>query len=1850
MINSCPAGRNWNDLVAAVGEYQAYKDFLEHNGEVRDVEDVIEKLKVTGEYTEESDVENIDAFSKDEIDNLKELAARIPGFDAIFDPLNITAIDISSSSGNAVLDAIIDGFSQRLGIAYNMINEQEALEILSNSGTPYSGEAGFFVGGQVYFIREKLNMETAFHEFAHPFVRAIAMENPTLFSKLYKQLSETQEGAEMVEMVKEGFKTLDPESDYFKEEVIVKALTKSALSKRSGKSLSSGFLAWLKEIFYNIRQFIRKNSGDKRINISELSENTTLDDLSKIFTEAAVEFKIDSVNQADFVAFIKDQNLFIDDVLNKSKTDAGGIAITESINNIYRTARTQMKRIADNQNLDEMALILESQYSGSDFEVIMNNLRGFQRELNDKFKGTEELLEYTDARARAYVNTMFSIKAMSEKMVLHMQELSKRKNDPTKVKKFYYYQQVINEWKKTLDESREAFAEAGEVLGPILDLIGSIEAKLSTADSLVENMNLEGSSELLANVLEPLSQEIDRYYNEIIIELQKKGAPQDLIDRYVREYEGAKVNQPTLKKWLAGEMGDTGAIGAWLEAYMNIQDPVVFGLASYISDNVIDVMNAVQKKYNLQVQEIKKLTDAVGYNPNDVKGLMALVGYMDKQGITTQDGKFEERDRRAFIHHVKGYEIEIARKNEQIRQAQLKQAENTGNSDELDKLYIEKEMMMRDFYRDFSDEVYEKDDVLLKDDLGKKAYNKRWLTLQKITNLNASIKTADERNDPDYMSELDVYWREYQELYALTNPDGSMKQGEDLAIAQRLLEHREITNKYYEWKEREGMFQSALKAHEQYIIDTNPAVKYGDPEFRRLRQNWINRNTVVKIKPSYYEKRRQLIDRMKEILSQLPKDTRADIRSIEVLDEIYKQLGGFRDDNGQPDASIMTPAKLKRIQELEAEYELIKDDLTTLQGISKSEQEFLDKFDEELGLFQLGYSKVNPLDDASRVKAYHAIKDKRDNLGLTDGEIDELRDIRKQLGELSSKRATTHYVDRVNEFLKAGEDPNDNIDLKKLREVLNIGEFDINTVDSLLEPEIATMMMDQSSKFKSWFLANHVLQEFYTNSGKKISKYKRTAAWSITVPFDPSYLENTVILDETGKVTETLRGLVPNINYFKREVKPQYKTKKVTMKEALDQGDLSLATVDHIGRWLPKPNSKYRNEEYYNVKSRNLNQFNLINKLLYYHLENQEGLNANSKLGVYIPRFRKEFSETVLNGDAKGNIKSWMSNIRASFTRAKGDFDEGYNPEADVALVNLDLFDNEISNIPISGKADFTPEEASEDVLHGMMRYMQSAERQKKLIEISPEVRALQQVVNGKKGSIKNMKKASKSDFLNKTVMRFATEKGDSVRSQVINSLIEREFEGKTQAGATADMVGLNKVTNTLLGLSSMSFFALDIHSALKNSFGARYQSMIESAGGDNITPMSLAKGTLFGNITAAEVSFQIYKFGPKSLNVQMYELFDPDQKMLDSRKGKMTEGVSRTFAKDFMSKSWLTNTREWTQMNATLGLFGGMMHHQTVEQTVNGVTKTIPYIEAWELKDGQIQLKEGIDPEWGIGGTKYKQMRKKIQSTNRRLNGAYARYDRSMGDRYLVFRTMTFLKRFFVSMFINRWGYRGSFMNPEARWDVGANQMQLGYYTASIAYLMRGIKTLGRDFKFMLPHEKVALKKMLTEIIVGVVGGMLISLLFGYDEDDKDRFKKLRAKSGYIPLPWTRDQGTEFNLSGYASNHLLFLSKATLNENTAFIPWPGYGLDDYKNILKMDSIAFGNTIDNYVKMLNGAWMYVSGDDGARYDKSVGPYAWQDEGSLKLLNYFGKSFFGLSGTQVDPIQRIRNMETIQTIK
>jgi hypothetical protein len=1844
MVNSCAFGKDWDRLVEAVGLFQASKDYIENNGAVRTPSEVISKLEERGEWAEESTEDfTRPMINQDEMETLAEMANTIPGFSTIFNPIRLSEADTNGRKGNATLDFTISNLSKRLNIPYQMVDEVEAQTILDNSGTPYSGEAGFYVGGVVYFIKDRVTTETAFHEFAHPFVRAIAKENNELFEKLHTELLATPEGRLLEKLMSNLHPELSPDTELYKEEMLVRALTKASIDKKNKKKPSSGFAKLIEKLLYFFKKLFRRDVG-KSIEISELTQDTTLEQLADIYTEANISFDIELVNQEDVVAFMRETRRELDNVVNILETDEGAQVIKKSLDNINQVVNEHARRLRENNNLKGMLDVLETGFETADLQIIRSNINQYNNLINKKFTDLEGETKYVQERSAAFVNTIFQIKAMADKMVQHMQELSKSTTDPSKVKKFYYYQQLTNEWKKTMGQVRLDMTNAGILEGPMVDVIGSIESKLQTADVISGRVNLEGSSELLEEVLEPLSKEVDRYYKEIIEELEKKGAPDRILNRYKAEYESAKLDKDTLKKWLGGELGDTNVISAWMESFMNIQDPVIFGLASYVNNNMMDVMTTVQQKYNKQSQEIKDLLDSLGYNRNNPKDLFKLISVIDKEGVYGKDGKFVDRDRRAFIHHVKGYDIEITRKNDQIKQAEL-EYKKTGDSTDVDRLYIEREILLKDFHSEFSDEVNAKDELLSKDDIGKKAYVERFKILNKIQNLNATLESAADRHDPDYQVSLATYWQEYKQLYSLSYPDGTQKKGDDLDVATRLREHREATRKFYESVPRKGMFQGALKAYEQQILDTNPSIKYGSPEFNKLREEWINNNSVIAIKPQFFKDRQVILDRINELKAKLPQPVQDQLKLDEILKEMNDQISAYRDDSGQPEGTAMSKAKLARLKELQEQFELYKDDLLTVQGVTKDDIAFKKEIDAAILNYTVTGKGEHPLENTEDALRYADIMNDMSEFGLSEEDAAELTELYQKLFSISDKEATDDYINVVNALLQPGNDPDDSIDGSYLFDTFNLTSFDKNTIDELLTAEVADTLMEQSSAFKKWFMANHIKTVFVTKRGDEIVKYKRTAAWSITRPVDPKYYETTDILDENGNVVETIERK-PKIDYFRRKVKDEYRTERVTMLEALEKGDLTLATVDHNGNWLPKANSKYRNEEYYNLRNRGGNEFKLLNTLLKYHLENQQGLNRNSRLGVYIPRYRKETKELLVErGGATGKLSSWASNVKASFSKAKDDMEDGYNPEMDVTFINLDLFDNEITGIPISGKYDLDIDESSEDVLMGMMRYMQSAERHKKLIEISPEVRAIQKVVNGSEGVLRDMTKASKSDFIDNNLMRYATRKGKSVRSQTVNAFIEREFEGKTQTGALADMTGLNKTVNQLLGLSSMAFFALDIPSALKNSLGARFQSIIYAAGGKDISAASLGKGTLWGNITAAEVSFQIYRYGPKSLNVQLYEVFDPDQKFAD-KEGKFAEGMSRTFSKDVMSGSWLTNTREWTQMNSSLGLFGGLMYHQMVDQTINGVTKQIPYIEAWEVRDGQLTVKEGVDKEWDMGGKNFKIMRAKVQGVNRKLNGAYSKFDKTQGERYLLVRLISFLKRHFVRMFLARWGYRGNFLEPKARWDVGSNEMEVGYYTQSLAAIINGLKSGGKDFKYMTKPEKAAFKKFATELIIVLAAGMLAKLIFSYDEDDEDRFEKLRQKSGPLPLPWANESPYKFNFGGFMSNQALFLTKATLNENSAFIPFPGFGLDDYRAMLDFNSIAFGNTLTNYVKILDNLTGMITGDESAYYKKDVGPYAWQDEGSAKVWNYLGKSI-GLSGSETDPVLRLKNLESIQ---
>jgi len=992
-----------------------------------------------------------------------------------------------------------------------------------------------------------------------------------------------------------------------------------------------------------------------------------------------------------------------------------------------------------------------------------------------------------------------------------------------------------------------------------------------------------------------------------------------------------------------------------------------------------------------------------------------------------------------------------------------------------------------------------------------------------------------------------------------------------------------------------------------------------------------------------------LLSELKDLLKDLPSSKADQVTMDEAYSDIFDSMSGYKDEDGQPKGSEIPEGRMNKIRERQEQLIKLRENWASFTGLTREEMSFVNNYFDRIEQAREGIGQFPSDGDKQRVSELLA---KRDKLGLSELKKMRVNAILAKLNALQAKEPTDYYLDIANNYL-------DKMDGDMLIKIFGSTNIDKVSAAKLLNYETAQKLMSEDESFKDWFLKNHIERKKFEPGVGEILVYERLFAWSSTVPTDKKFYESTDIYDTEGNLVETIDAK-PTFKYYKRIVKPEFYNTRIPT--GIDKnGNFQIGTVDNMGKrgyWLPKTveqgakDDKYKNQKFYDLRDNNKDLFKVLEKLIEYHLKNQEGVGGQGKLYLDIPRYRQSRLEALESWKGKRNpITVYAKQARDFFVKAKDDWEKGYEMKEDeYSLVSTDIFDEQVKGIPISGVYDLELDQVSLDVLHSLNRYMLSAEKQKKLIEINPVARALQQVMRDPKTgaykSMKDMTKMNKETWMTRNILKPLSKKsGENIRAKAIDNLIEREFQGIQHAGFTKDLKWLNQFSSVLFNRASFGFFALNIPSALKNSFGQMFQTSIEAAAGKYMNPKSYAMGIGWASKAMPQISAQIYKRGPKSLDVQMVEIFDP---ALGRSEDKFGESMSRTLAKDAVSMSWLYNTRKWVELHATLSAFGGMMLKQKVTYTdKDGNKSEIPYLNAWELRDGQMVLKEGIDPEWGKDGAKFKQFRNTVHEVGRRLNGVYDKFNQPEAQRYLLFRFISYLNRYFTAMFVNRWGFKGSAKNPIPRYNIASGELAEGYYITMLKSITRGIRSGGASIAAMTPEEKRAFLRVGAEVGGIIILSMLSQVLFGWDPDDDDRYEKLRANSGPLPFPFVpEDPDRPFNAWGWFENHALNLFMQVRAENDQWLPVPGLGLDDYQKRLNVTSTAFGPTLQAYGDMGTDIYHMLLGDPSAYYKREIGPYNWQKEGGSKFWAHLTKSL-GLTGTTVDPVKAIKDYQSIQ---
>ena len=146
----------------------------------------------------------------------------------------------------------------------------------------------------------------------------------------------------------------------------------------------------------------------------------------------------------------------------------------------------------------------------------------------------------------------------------------------------------------------------------------------------------------------------------------------------------------------------------------------------------------------------------------------------------------------------------------------------------------------------------------------------------------------------------------------------------DKDIALAIQEYNKKTRDLYIWKERRGAFEAARKLYKEHL----QSVKQIDDsvDVNALMEEWDRNNTRTVIKPEFYVKRKQILERINRISSKIKEkaDQKAVNEFSETWNKIFDQLTGYRDKDGQPIGTNLSEEKIKKVKDLLEDIEKTK--------------------------------------------------------------------------------------------------------------------------------------------------------------------------------------------------------------------------------------------------------------------------------------------------------------------------------------------------------------------------------------------------------------------------------------------------------------------------------------------------------------------------------------------------------------------------------------------------------------------------------------------------------------------------------------------------------------------------------------------------------------------------------------------------------------------------------------------------------------------------------------------------------------------------------------------------------------
>lgn len=1086
--------------------------------------------------------------------------------------------------------------------------------------------------------------------------------------------------------------------------------------------------------------------------------------------------------------------------------------------------------------------------------------------------------------------------------------------------------------------------------------------------------------------------------------------------------------------------------------------------------------------------------------------------------------------------------------------------------------------------------------------------------------------------------EVDEINRLRREFEAIKSLEGKVPGTDAYTIAELFTRYQ---NEMKAMTERWDISPSALDRFHLRKADIDRKYEAGEID-KEARDRWYVTNTTIVYDPKYWATRRAYVDKLNSLAEEIQRITGTKTETN--LKESYERMETisrkYRDHNSHIDGRKLTPEERAATLDLENQIEEVKR-ATKAAYSGFLGEEFADFYqqaeDERANLLEEkeNIKRNDPSNSKITMDKISAINRRLKDLrgqekqyvskylkerGVPEGDIkafnvlyDQYRAAVKGLSDLTESVETEAYYEerqrQLNIFVAGKTQAERDLKISKTK-VIRVGKTTYRKDDNgdfreqmfdgelseVITPAEALLDHLYRKEFETsdWFLQNHYATEKYDRtSGEYAIEMRPIYSWRISKPSNPKYIKEAA----------------PNIAWKRRVIAEEFRNPRYnpnTETPAIRAG-------------------RHENTTYQSARNANPALWEFRDYMVKTYLDAQEHYEEKDRIGLRVPSIEKNLSIfDTAQSIVSGKTPTAARQVGRRFKLNQQDQDEGLTVYSDEAG-----FERKMIPIRFSGRID--AELVSRNIVETVGKYAAQAQMYQARKEIAMLGKSLDTTL-----SFQNH--GPSSETLDKTAKFMGIKKqnksrGSNHRLTAVRNMVDMFVYGVTASEQTNAGRKVHKVISNLLGLRAATIFSefpsifakvigedavigSTFWPQLINWFGGSTQQIIKSAiqsgtARFSLTDWAWAKTNYYRN--SATFLNDVGKVSGRSYWTQFGEFFDVrEQEYIDNFGEKVyAKGLLRNLNTDNLS--FFKNVVEHELMMTTVMAFAKGYHIDA--PTLPG--GKVALSDAFEIVEGQLKLKDGIT----LTDTQLAEIRGNIATLLRDINGNYGKLDRVYAENYWVFKTAFFMRKWLIPQFVARYGGK--------RFSVEQDKIVQGYLRETGGLAWDAIRSgnakgmaalLWSDFNPDLSaDQRDALRKTRTELLLIATMYSTYAIALGYDDDDPERFQKLKEKSYF-------QQGLT-----YAT------VKATSEISTFTPPW---GFNESKKIVT-------NLTSNVMPLVGDAYEILRKDIQydldpttpilVRYKQKSGIH---NKGDIKATAHLLK-LLGRSDSKVSPVEALR---------